>query len=69
MDITKSIKMAQAYAGMSESDLARKLGSTPQAFGQRMKTGKFSSSDLERIATAMGAKVAITFTFPDGREI
>ncbi len=69
MDITKSIKMAQAYAGMSEADLARKLGTTPQAFGQRMKTGKFSSADLEKIAAALGAKVAITFTFPDGKEV
>ena len=42
MDIPTKIKMAEAYAKMSESDLARRLGKTPQSFGQRMKTGKFS---------------------------
>lgn len=69
MDIPTKIKMAEAYAKMSESDLARRLGKTPQSFGQRMKTGKFSSSDLEDIAAALGATVKVYFVFPDGTEI
>lgn len=69
MDIPTKIKMAEAYAKVSEADLARRLGKTPQAFGQRMKTGKFSSEDLESIAAALGAEVKITFTFPDGTVI
>lgn len=69
MDIPTKIKMAEAYAKMSESDLARRLGKTPQSFGQRMKTGKFSSSDLEDIAAALGATVKVSFAFPDGTEI
>lgn len=69
MDIPTKIKMAEAYAKMSESDLARRLGKTPQSFGQRMKTGKFSSSDLEDIAAALGATVKVSFVFPDGIEI
>lgn len=69
MDIPTKIKMAEAYAKMSESDLARRLGKTPQSFGQRMKTGKFSSSDLEDIAAALGATVKVAFVFPDGTEI
>lgn len=69
MDIPTKIKMAETYAKMSEADLARKLGKSPQAFGQRMKTGKFSSEDLESIAAALGATIKVTFTFPDGTEI
>lgn len=69
MDIPTKIKMAEAYAKMSESDLARRLGKTPQSFGQRMKTEKFSSSDLEDIAAALGATVKVSFVFPDGTEI
>ena len=69
MDIPTKIKMAEAYAKMSESDLARRLGKTPQSFGQRMKTGKFSSGDLEDIAAALGATVKVSFVFPDGTEI
>lgn len=69
MDIPTKIKLAETYAKMSESDLARKLGKSPQAFGQRMKTGKFSSGDLESIAAALGAEVKVLFIFPDGTEI
>ena len=43
MTISQKIKMALAYKGMSEAELARAVGSSPQAFNQRMKTGKFSS--------------------------
>lgn len=69
MDIPTKIKLAETYAKLSESDLARRLGTTPQAFGQRMKTGKFSSADLEAIAAALGAEVKVQFIFPDGTEI
>ena len=37
MTISQKIKMALAYKGMSEADLARAVGSSPQAFNQRMK--------------------------------
>ena len=69
MDIPKKIKMAEAYANVSEAELARRLGTSSQAFGQRMKTGKFNSEDLEKIATALGAEFVCCFKFPDGSEI
>ena len=69
MTNVQKIKMALAFIGMSESDLARKLGTTPQAFNQRMKTDKFSTDELERIAAALGAVYTFSFTFPDGTNI
>ncbi|MDD6395919.1 MAG: helix-turn-helix transcriptional regulator [Firmicutes bacterium] len=69
MTNVQKIKMALAFIGMSESDLARKLGTTPQAFNQRMKTDKFSTDELERIAAALGAVYTSSFTFPDGTNI
>lgn len=69
MDIPKKIKMAEAYADVSEAELARRLGTSSQAFGQRMRTGKFNSEDLEKIATALGAEFVCCFKFPDGSEI
>jgi len=69
MDISKKIKMAEQYADMTETELARKIGTTPQAFNQRVKTGKFSSVELEKIATALGAEFKCHFKFPDGTEI
>ena len=69
MDIAKKIKLAEAYAGISESELARRIGTSSQALGQRLRTGKFSSSDLDRIAAALGAEFECHFVFSDGTKI
>ena len=69
MTVPQKIKMALAYKGMSEADLARAIGTSPSAFNQRMKTGKFSSEDMEKIAKAIGATYFFGFEFPDGTKI
>ncbi len=69
MDIPTKIKLAETYSNISEAELARRLGTTSQAFGQRLKTGKFSSADLEKIAEALGAEFVCSFKFKDGTEI
>ena len=69
MTISQKIKMTLAYKGMSEASLARAIGTSPSAFNQRMATGKFSSDDLGKIATALGAEFICAFRFPDGTEI
>ena len=69
MTIPQKIKMAVAYKKISESELARRIDTTPQAFNQRMKTGEFSSEDLEKIADALGAKFVYGFEFEDGTKI
>ena len=66
MDIPTKIRLAETCAGISEAELARRLGTTPQAFSQRMKTGKFTSADLDRIAEALGAEFVCSFRFPNG---
>ena len=69
MTVPQKIKMALAYKDMSESELARQIGTSPQAFNQRMKTGKFNSEDLAKIAQALGAQFFFGFEFPDGTKI
>ena len=69
MDISTKIKMAETYANISESELARRIDTSSQALGQRLKTGKFSSVELEKIADAMGAKYVCYFEFPDGTKV
>ena len=69
MDIKMKIKMAETYAKMSEAELARKLGTSSQAFNQRVKTGKFTAAELEAIAGALGCEFICKFRFPDGTEL
>ena len=69
MTVPQKIKMALAYKGMSEANLARAIETSPSAFNQRMKTGKFSSEDMEKIAAALGGKYFFGFEFEDGTKI
>ena len=69
MTNAKKIKMSLAFIGMSEAALAREIGTTPQAFNQRIKTDKFTSEELARIASALGAVYTAFFEFPDGTRI
>jgi DNA-binding Xre family transcriptional regulator len=42
---------------MSEAELARRLGILPQNFSRKMKTGKFTNADLEKIAVILDCVV------------
>ena len=66
VDTTTKIRMAMAAVGISEAELARRLDKTPQAFHQRMKTSKWSDTDLANIAAALGCEIVVEFRFPDG---
>mgnify|MGYP000164608317 CR=1 FL=1 len=69
MDFPTKIKMAEAVAKVKEAELARRMDTTPQAFNQRMKTGKFKYDELESIASALGAELVLKFRFSDGTEV
>lgn len=69
MNITTKIKLAITYAKISEAELARRIGTSSQALGQRLKTGKFTSEELEKIASVIGAEYTYGFKFSDGTEI
>ena len=69
MDITQKIKLAVKYKNTSMTELAAALNMTPQAMYQRLKTGKFTSAELEKIAVVLGAVYNANFEFPDGFKI
>ena len=69
MTAKQVIEMGLAYAGLSQRDLAQKLGWTPQLLNNRLKTGKFSVEEWETIAKAIGAEFRIGFRFPDGKDV
>ena len=71
MDCKTLTDMACKYAGITRSELARRLDVSPQLLSQRLITGKLSFDDWRKIAVALGADPArvISFTFPDGKQI
>lgn len=69
MTARQIIEMALAYAGITNSELARRLGWSPQLLNKRLNTGKFTVEEWQEIGAALGATASIVFTFPDGKEI
>ena len=69
MTARQIIEMALAYAGITNSELARRLGWSPQLLNKRLNTGKFTVEEWQEIGAALGGTAQIVFTFPDGKEI
>ena len=54
---------------ISEAELARRLGITPQTLNKKMHTDNFSTADLEQIAAALGVSFEAYFVATDGTKI
>lgn len=66
--IQEQIDTALIHSGMTKKELCSKLGMSTPSLIQRMKTGKFTKEELEKIASAMGCEYISCFRFPDGKE-
>lgn len=69
MTIEQKIKMALSYAGISQSELARRIGTTPQNLNQKVKRNTLTKEELEQIAEALGGAWRAEFVFTDGTTI
>ena len=67
--IQQKIDMACVHAGISRAELARRFGTSPSAFKQRFDNGKFTQSELERIAHILDGEYFSGFKFSDGTTI
>ena len=68
--LQQQIEMAIAYSGnITKKEIAEKMNVTPSAFGQRLKTGKFTKEELQKIASILDAEYISVFRFKDGKEI
>ena len=62
MDIREYINLCRVKKGnMSESELARRMGQTPQNLNNKYKRNTFKVSELEKIANALDADLSIEF--------
>ena len=63
MNITELIRLELVKRGnISDAELARRLGTTPQNLNNKMKRNNFKISELENIAEAIGCNLNISFT-------
>lgn len=54
---------------ISVSELARRLGQSPQNFGKKLKRETITLEELKAIADVMNVKFVQAFILPDGNEI
>ncbi len=69
MTIEQKIKMALSYSGISQAELARRIGTTPSNLNQKVKRNTITKEEMERIATALGGMWRAEFVFEDGTVI
>ena len=69
MTMEKKINMAATLAGISQAELARKIGMTPQNLNLKIKRETLKLEDIKKIAEILGAEYSFGFTFPDGTKI
>ena len=69
MTISEQIKVLCVRCNVSEAELARRLGKSPQSFNAKMKRESFTIDDLNEIADAVGVEFKRNFILTNGEEI
>lgn len=69
MAVSEQIKILCIKLGISVSELARRSGSSPQAFSQKMKREGFTPAELKELAAVAGCKYEGSFILPDGDRV
>ncbi len=69
MTISEEIRVLCVRCKVSEAELARRLGKSPQNFNSKMKRESFTISDLEQIAHVLHVDFKRSFVLGDGDEV
>lgn len=65
MKLTNCIKHLLVDCGISESELARRLGVSPSTLNKKMHTDNFTMQELEEIAGTLGVSFEARFVMPN----
>ncbi len=69
MNTDTKIRMALVYSGITLTELAKRIGQSPQNLGKKMKRDTLNTEEMEQIAAALGCKWRAEFVFDDGTTI
>ncbi|MCF2641870.1 MAG: helix-turn-helix transcriptional regulator [Lachnospiraceae bacterium] len=69
MTISEQIKVLCVRSNISVAELARRIGTTPQNLGGKMKRESFTIAELEDIAEAVNCSFERKFVLENGEKI
>jgi transcriptional regulator with XRE-family HTH domain len=69
MTISEQIKVLCVRSNISVSELARRVGTSPQNFNAKMKRESFTIAELEMIASAVESRFERNFVLLNGDRI
>lgn len=69
MKTSDMIRLLCEQMNISVSELARRLGQSPQNFGKKLKRETITLEELKAIADVMDIKFEQSFILSDGKEI
>lgn len=69
MTISEQIKVLCVRSNISVSELARRVGTTPQNFNAKMKRASFTIAELDMIANVVDSKFERNFILENGDKI
>lgn len=69
MTLEQQIKACCDVAGITVTELGKRMGMSQQNLSKRLKVGKFKKTELEAIAEALGCQYISYFKFSDGTKI
>lgn len=69
MNISEQIKVLCVRTNISVSELARRIGTTPQNLNAKLKRETFTVADLDQIADATGTTFERKFVLENGESV
>ncbi|MCD8385220.1 MAG: helix-turn-helix transcriptional regulator [Clostridiales bacterium] len=69
MTVSEQIRVLCVRSNISVSELARRLGTSPQNFNARLKRESFTVADLEHIANVTGSSFERKFILKNGETV
>ena len=67
MQVSKLVRCLLLEYNISGSELARRMGTTPQNINQKINNDNWYVSSLVAIAAALGCGFSVSFHLPDGQ--
>ena len=67
--IISQLVEARLEQGISQAELARRLGKSPQSFNSKMKRESFTVEDLDNIADVLGVEFNREFILANGDKV